>query len=223
MIEPTEIILRLILGVIIGSAIGYERQQHGRPAGIRTHLLVCTASVIIMLISTEYFRLSTLDPAYVRVDPARIAAGAITGVGFLGAGVIIKSGPSVLGLTTAACLWMVSTLGLALGGGLYLLSIAGFIVTYFSLLLVRKLEGKSPSLYYKILSVTTKIKDINQELLDSIEKTGCIITDIDYDMNRDLDRLSYFITISFKEKNIQKHIIKTLIENQIVATFSFRR
>lgn len=223
MIEQSEIILRLIIGAIIGAVIGLERQQHGRPAGIRTHLLVSTASVIIMIISTEYFRLSVLDPSFVRIDPARIAAGAITGVGFLGAGVIIKSGPSVIGLTTAACLWMVSSIGLAIGCGLYMLGIYGFIITYFALFLVRKFEGRSPSLYYKTLSITTRIKDQSQELLSSIEKTGCLITNIDYAMDKKDDSLSYFITISFKKPNIQDELLKLLRENPVVLTMAFRK
>ncbi|MBF0542264.1 MAG: MgtC/SapB family protein [Nitrospirae bacterium] len=223
MIEPYEIILRLVIGAIIGAVIGYERQQHGRPAGIRTHLLVCTASVIIMIISTEYYHLSSIDPSYVRVDPARIAAGAITGVGFLGAGVIIKSGPSVLGLTTAACLWMISAIGLAIGGGLYTLSISGFILTYFSLFLVRKFEKNSPALHYKILSISTKIREQNQQLLDSIKETGCVITNIDYELNKEQNRLSYNITISFKQDNIQEKIIKVLNEDPTVMSMAFHR
>jgi putative Mg2+ transporter-C (MgtC) family protein len=223
MIEPYEVILRLIIGAIIGAVIGYERQQHGRPAGIRTHLLVCSASVIIMIISTEYFHLSAIDPSYIRVDPARIAAGAITGVGFLGAGVIIKSGPSVIGLTTAACLWMVSAIGLAIGAGLYLLSISGFILTYLSLFLVRKFEKNSPALHYKLLSITTKIMGRNQQLLDSIKNTGCVITNIDYEMDKTRDILSYFITISFKEDHIQEKILKLLYENPIVDTMTFHK
>ncbi|UCG77990.1 MAG: MgtC/SapB family protein, partial [Nitrospirota bacterium] len=108
MIETSDILIRLVLGTVLGSIVGFEREVHGRPAGFRTHLLVCLASVLIMIVSEEYYHLAVMNPDFIRVDPARIAAGAITGVGFLGAGVIIKSGFNVQGLTTAACLWIVS-------------------------------------------------------------------------------------------------------------------
>jgi putative Mg2+ transporter-C (MgtC) family protein len=92
MIPTTEILLRLLLAAIIGGVIGFEREVHGRAAGFRTQLIVCVAAVLIMVVSENYyFYIRGLDPL-IRIDPARIAAGALIGIGFLGAGVIIKSG-----------------------------------------------------------------------------------------------------------------------------------
>src|SRR5512143_1610496 len=93
-----ELVARLLLGALLGGVIGFERHTHGRPAGLRTHILVCLASTLVMIVSEYYHHLASLDPSYVRVDPIRLAAGAITGVGFLGAGVIVKAGGSVQGL-----------------------------------------------------------------------------------------------------------------------------
>jgi putative Mg2+ transporter-C (MgtC) family protein len=116
MISLQETILRLLLGAIIGGIIGFEREIHGRAAGFRTQLIVCVAAVLIMIVSENYyFYLQTFDPT-IRIDPARISAGALIGIGFLGAGVIVKSGFAIRGLTTAASIWIVSTIGLAIGG-----------------------------------------------------------------------------------------------------------
>jgi putative Mg2+ transporter-C (MgtC) family protein len=89
MLTSNEIIMRLLLGTLFGGVIGFERQVHGRPAGFRTHILVCIAAVLIMLVSEYYQYLSTIDPSYIRIDPGRIAAGALAGVGFIGAGVVL--------------------------------------------------------------------------------------------------------------------------------------
>lgn len=95
MLSETEIIIRLLLGAVLGGIIGFERQVHGRQAGFRTQLLVCVASVLVMIVSEYYHHLSYMNPSYVRVDPGRIAAGAITGIGFIGAGAILKMGITI--------------------------------------------------------------------------------------------------------------------------------
>src|SRR5512142_780647 len=133
MLSSAEIAVRLLTGALFGGVIGFERQVHGRPAGFRTHILVCIAAVLIMIVSEYYQYLSVVDPAYIRIDPGRIAAGALAGVGFIGAGVVLKSGLSIQGLTTAACIWVVSAIGLAIGSGLYLAGIITFCITIFSL------------------------------------------------------------------------------------------
>jgi putative Mg2+ transporter-C (MgtC) family protein len=112
MIPIQEILIRLLLGAVIGGIIGFEREIHGRSAGFRTQLLVCVAAVLIMVVSENYyFHIHNLDDT-LRIDPARISAGALIGIGFLGAGVIIKSGFAIRGLTTAASIWIVSAIGL---------------------------------------------------------------------------------------------------------------
>src|SRR5512139_1301623 len=138
---------RLLLGALLGGGIGLERQMHGRPAGFRTHLLVCVASVLLMIVS------GSLGGGGGPFDPGRLAAGAITGVGFLGAGVILKSGLSVHGLTTAACLWMVSAIGLAVGSGMHFAAALGFAITLGSLWLLRYVEEHLPRLAYKHVTV----------------------------------------------------------------------
>ncbi|HDK16428.1 MAG TPA: hypothetical protein ENG75_00610, partial [Nitrospirae bacterium] len=138
MIPAQEIVLRLVLGALIGGIIGFEREVHGRAAGFRTQLIVCVAAVLIMIVSENYyFYIKAIDPT-LRIDPARIAAGAIIGIGFLGGGVIIKGGSTVRGITTAASIWIVSAIGLAIGAGLYLAAVATSAITVVALVTLRR-------------------------------------------------------------------------------------
>ncbi|UCF04666.1 MAG: MgtC/SapB family protein [bacterium] len=113
-------LIRLLVALAIGGAIGLEREFKGKPAGIRTNMLMCIGSCLIMIISIEIARTNGGT-----ADPGRIAAGVVTGVGFLGAGTIIRSRFHVTGLTTAATIWVLSALGLAIGAGYILLSVIG--------------------------------------------------------------------------------------------------
>jgi len=116
MLTDGQIILRLILSVFLSGFIGLERQLHRRTAGLRTHILVCLGSCLIMLTSLYVFDIYKNS---VPLDPARIAAGVITGIGFLGAGTIMRDRERVRGLTTAASLWVVAGIGLAVGCGFW--------------------------------------------------------------------------------------------------------
>jgi putative Mg2+ transporter-C (MgtC) family protein len=137
MIDAWTILFRLILAAVLSGMIGFEREFHGRAAGFRTHILLCIGSTLVMLTSMHIF-----DVYYgkVSVDPARIAAGVITGIGFLGAGTIMHSHSSVRGLTTAASLWVVAGIGLAVGSGLYFGSAITAVLTIVTLMLFSRIE-----------------------------------------------------------------------------------
>jgi putative Mg2+ transporter-C (MgtC) family protein len=198
MISPLEIILRLVLGTLMGGLIGYERQVHGRPAGFRTHMLVCVASVLVMLVSEFFHYRAEFDPSFVRVDPGRIAAGAITGIGFLGAGVIVKMGATVSGLTTAACLWMVSAIGLAAGAGLYFASAAGFALTIFALLAMRAVERKMPTITYRTITVVASA-DLGEEgITGVIERHGASVFSIDYEKDASTGELTFLMAVALE-------------------------
>ena len=138
MLTNSQIILRLIVGAVLGGLIGFERQRHNKNvAGFRTHILVCVGSTLIMLTSIYVFEVYARFNA--PVDPSRIAASVITGIGFLGAGTIIRSNASVTGLTTAASLWTVSGIGLAVGCGFHVASITASVIVLTALYLLRKL------------------------------------------------------------------------------------
>lgn len=126
MTEPlSEYVMRLVIALLIGGAIGLEREFKGKPAGMRTNMLICVGSCLIMILSIEIARTAARI-----ADPGRIAAQVVTGIGFLGAGTIIRSRFHIVGLTTAATIWVLSALGLAIGAGYLLLStIVAFLIT----------------------------------------------------------------------------------------------
>lgn len=117
-----ELVIRLLLAAILGAAIGYERELRAKGAGIRTHVLVALGSALFMLISQFGF------PDATKFDAARVAAGVVGGVGFLGGGIIMKTNNHVTGLTTAAGIWVIGAIGLAAGCGMYEVAIASAIV-----------------------------------------------------------------------------------------------
>ncbi|MCD6247640.1 MAG: MgtC/SapB family protein [Candidatus Diapherotrites archaeon] len=126
-IGEIELILRLVLAAILGAIIGFEREAKNKPAGIRTHSLVSLGACIFTLASIGF---GLLDA---RVEPSRIAAGIVTGIGFLGAGAIFRSENKVSGLTTAADLWVVAAIGLAVALGEYLMAAAATAIAFFIL------------------------------------------------------------------------------------------
>ncbi len=133
MLSEWELFLRLVLSCVLGGIIGYERQSRRKSAGLRTNVLVCLGSCLIMVMSVEMYQ---EVEGKTNADPARLAAQVVSGIGFLGAGAIMKEGLSVTGLTTAACLWVVAGVGLAVGAGFYagaLISTALVFVTLGSL------------------------------------------------------------------------------------------
>ncbi|RJQ11287.1 MAG: MgtC/SapB family protein [Bacillota bacterium] len=132
-----ETILRLALAFVLGAVLGFERETHDRPAGLRTFILVAVGSTLIMVVSIS---LRDLYAGAEGVDPGRIAAQVVTGIGFLGAGTIIHEGPFIKGLTTAAGLWVVAAIGLAVGSGFYLAAVATTVLSLISLTLLARVE-----------------------------------------------------------------------------------
>lgn len=131
--------------VVAGALIGFERQYRGAPAGFRTHILVALASGLLMLAAVHQVRwLSDTPQEIIRIDPVRMAHGILTGIGFLGAGVIFREGFTVRGLTTAASLWITSALGTLYGIGFYGLAIGGTVATVMVLAAVTLTEALLP-------------------------------------------------------------------------------
>ncbi len=129
-----EDLARLALAAVLGGAIGFERELREREAGLRTHLLVCLGSALFTIVSAYGFRdFLTSGDQVIRADPTRIAAQIVTGIGFLGAGAIIRQGLSVRGLTTAATLWVAAAIGIAAGAGYYSGAVLGTVVTLIAL------------------------------------------------------------------------------------------
>jgi putative Mg2+ transporter-C (MgtC) family protein len=203
-----EIAGRLFLGALLGGGIGLERQVHGRPAGFRTHLLVCVAAVLLMTVSQSLG--AGLGGDISRFDPGRLAAGAITGMGFLGAGVVLKSGLSVHGLTTAACLWIVSAIGLAVGSGLHFAAILSFAITLVSLWLLRYVEERIPRLAYKYVTIVVDRDAPEEQLRAAVTDHGPRITEIEYELDAEGGRMTYRITIASEHLISERTIVDAL-------------
>ncbi len=141
-VSEWEWILRLLIAAVLGGLVGLERESHGREAGFRTLILVCSGTCLIMIASLripELFYYFTSD-SVLRIDPARIAYGTITGIGFLGAGAIVRDKKRTRGITTAACLWVVAAIGLAIGCGFYSLGMASAVISILVLYVLRLVE-----------------------------------------------------------------------------------
>jgi putative Mg2+ transporter-C (MgtC) family protein len=141
MIGNFELISRLVLAAALGSVIGFERERLSWAAGLRTHMLVCVGSTLIMIVSAFGFA-DVLGNQHVVLDPSRIAAQVVSGIGFLGAGSILLRGEIIRGLTTAASLWSVAAIGLAVGGGLYTASVAATIIILIILAGIKPIEKR---------------------------------------------------------------------------------
>jgi len=130
-----DLLLRLFVALVLGGLVGIERQQLHKPAGVRTYMLVCLGSCLFTLISFMAF--TDLQQFY--FEPTRIAAGVVTGIGFLGAGAIIQSQKKVLGLTTAASIWVVAAIGMAVGYGLFILAGGASLLSVIALYFLEKM------------------------------------------------------------------------------------
>jgi putative Mg2+ transporter-C (MgtC) family protein len=162
-----DFLVRIGLAVLLGGLIGAERELTRHPAGFRTMILVCMGSTIVM-----FLPYSVLNPEVAGVnvvlDSTRIAAGVVTGIGFLGAGVIFKEGANVKGLTTAASIWAVANIGLLIGSGFLLLSIFATIII-FMVLQIFDIFERSYFRYYKMIELTLRISN-KPKVMDRIEK-----------------------------------------------------
>ena len=181
--------LHLVGAMGVGGVIGLERSYHGRPAGFRTHTLVCLASSLLMLVTLYQSKWLPAGAAVdsFRTDPTRMAQGIMTGIGFLGAGVIFKEGLSVRGLTTAASIWMTSALGVLIGIGFYYPAIVATILTVGTLSLFRLIEARIPSHHYAQHFLTF---DRNQAMDESevrtmLTKHGFTVANMSYRVSDD--------------------------------------
>lgn len=168
MLSNAELLTRLLLAAFLGSVIGFERERMSWAAGLRTHMLVCVGACLVMIVSAFGF-MDVLALNHVMLDPSRIAAQVISGIGFLGAGAILMQGGIIRGLTTAASVWVVAAIGLAVGGGLYLAAGLATAIILIILAGVKPLEEKYKDKRYScVLHIKAKH---GQMTLDMLHKT----------------------------------------------------
>lgn len=195
MLGNVDMVIRLAIAALLGGFIGFERERLSWSAGLRTHMLVCVGAALFMIVSAFGFTDALSDP-HVVLDPSRVAAQVVSGIGFLGAGSILMRGEVVKGLTTAASLWSVAAVGLACGGGLYLAALAATVIILLILAGIKPLEklyrdkaqrreiriiadhgSLSPELFNLALPKgTAKVKQFVLKPLDLMETDEIIVT-----------------------------------------------
>ena len=220
--EYLTILLHLGLAVLAGSLIGLERTYHGRPAGFRTHILVCTASSLLMLLTVYQWQLLASAPQEtLRVDPTRMAQGIMTGIGFLGAGVIMKDGLTVRGLTTAASIWITASIGILIGIGFYFPAIVATLLTLGTLSLFRWIEAIMPTLYYARLDVRFKRQETptESELRTLISEQDFSVANMSYQLKEEGKFFEYQMTVRTQKRDNYRKLAETLTAMEKVLEF----
>ena len=196
---------KLLIAAVLGGLIGWERERRGRPAGLRTHLLVCVGVTLIMLVSEHIFVQYQVykQDSILRIDPARIASQVVTGIGFLGAGTIMRFKGSVRGLTTAASLWVVAGVGLAIGCGFILPAIFAAFIAIMTLILLPKVEGEIKKDKY----ITMKMLIAGQEhflenIRNVLERYSLKLQTCKFERDFQKNEIMYDINVKYKDEEM---------------------
>ncbi len=218
-VDTQTVIMRMCVSLVLGAAVGVERQTRRRDAGMRTFTLICLGSTLAMLISIW---IPQTFPDFLNGDPGRIAAQVLSGIGFLGAGAIIQSKGSVHGLTTAACIWAVAVIGLAVGAGMY---IGAALATAILIIVLISLEKLEKRMYLdgvnKILTLTCNTSDPDLRGLRLILESHYVFivsSSFDYDYERDTAMITYKVNI--KDKATYSRLFNSLRSSQFVTHIS---
>ena len=194
----TEFVLRLFIAGILGSIIGLDREYRAKEAGYRTHFLVSLGSALIMIVSQYGFD-EVLQKPGMDLDPSRIAAQVVTGIGFIGAGTIILHKQIVRGLTTAAGIWATSGIGLAIGAGMYTLGISATILTLIGLEAL-SLIFKSVGMKSSIVEFSTNNKETLNRLSKKFNSKNFLIVSFQMNEKNIGDTTTYYVTMVIKSK-----------------------
>jgi putative Mg2+ transporter-C (MgtC) family protein len=183
MLPHSELLLRIAVGALLGGVIGYERDRHGRPVGLRTHLLVALASATFMVVSTHFAYYQGLrEGDLIEVDASRIAASVVSAIGFLAGGAILRSGMSVQGLTTAAGLWLVTAIGLCAGGGMYIEATFSTALGVVILTVLRRFEDKEDGIVRRQISLSLDVHaGAISAFTAALERYSVRISELDYE------------------------------------------
>jgi putative Mg2+ transporter-C (MgtC) family protein len=220
--EYLQITTHLVLALAAGGLIGLERSHHGRPAGFRTHAIVCVASSLLMLVTIYHGRwfLAT-GMERVAIDPTRMAQGIMTGIGFLGAGVIMKDGMSIRGLTTAASVWITAAIGILIGVGFYFPAGIATVLTLGVLSVFRWVERKMPIEFYARLSVgfLREARLPEEELRALVARQGFIVANMNYCLAEDGKVFEYEMVIHSPQRDNSGRLSAALAAMPTVVAF----
>jgi putative Mg2+ transporter-C (MgtC) family protein len=203
---PTEAFFRLVLAAVMGGLVGMERELRGRQAGFRTNLLVCLGSALVMIVSVSFavhrWQAQSLNQGInINLDPARIAYGVMTGVGFLGAGTIVQHRGSIRGLTTAAGLWCMAAVGLAVGFGLYVIAAFATGLILLALWILDYMEDLLPKLRYR--NVVIRVQWTPQCIAQTVAQFkdhGLDVVDASFQRSEDLQCADITLRVAFTKK-----------------------
>ena len=221
--DLVEVLLHITVALAAGGLIGLERSFHGRPAGFRTHALVCMSSSLLMLVTIyqgRWFADAVQDT--VRVDPTRMAQGVMTGIGFLGAGVIMREGLSVRGLTTAASIWATAAIGVLAGVGMYAATFIATALTLGTLTAFRWIEATMPTLFYAHHVVRFERDAVmpEPELRSVLQEHGFTLANLGYQLTGAGRFLEYHMVIRSRSAANATRLATTL--NRVPTVVGYR-
>jgi len=220
-LDFVQMAIRIVAAMTAGAFIGYERSYRGRPAGFRTHALVCMASSMLMLVTVyEEHWVHTVGET-VRLDPTRMAQGIMTGIGFLGAGVIMQEGFSVRGLTTAASIWITAAIGILAGIGFYFPMALSVVLTLGVLSVFRWIEARMPTQAYYIFEVRcARDGEVGEnEIRDLVERGGFSIANFSYRLDAEGRIRRYRMSIASTDRAAAGRLAVTLEGAQYIEEF----
>jgi len=215
-----EMAVRIVVALVAGALIGYERSYRGRPAGFRTHALVCMASSMLMLVTVyEAHWVRAIGDA--RLDPTRMAQGIMTGIGFLGAGVIMQEGLSVRGLTTAASIWITAAIGILAGIGFYFPMALSVILALGVLSAFRWIEARMPTQAYYHFDVRfARSAEVSEPHIRAlVEGHGFTLANFSYRLDRDGSVRRYSMTIASADRSAAGRLAARLEQESAIQEF----
>lgn len=220
--EWADVFLHLVTATVAGGLIGLERSYHGRPAGFRTHTLVCLASSLLMLVTMyqkTWFAGAALET--VRIDPTRMAQGVMTGIGFLGAGVIMREGLTVRGLTTAGSIWITAAIGVLAGVGFYSAVVMATAITLGVLAFFRKIETRMPAQVFASHTLLFNRDNClpESQIRELLTANGFSAANISYSLSDRGEYLEYHMTIRTIDKRNFEKLKDTLVKIKEVVEF----
>lgn len=223
MIEWIDIAIRLVVAAVFGGLVGLERERKNWTAGLRTHMLVCVGSSLIMMVSTYGF-FDVLKYDYVDLDPSRVAAQVISGIGFIGAGTILfsKEG-TVRGLTTAAGLWTVAGIGLATGGGMYFAAGVTTLLALIILWAIQPIERKYAERFiFKVLTIVASDDSGILQILHNVDSDKDIPS-FNFTMERKNDEVIYKLLFHKTNRKQVEHLIDELQNEKSVKKVEWQK
>ena len=217
--------VRILVACACGSAIGYERSRRSKSAGLRTHIIVCCAAALMMIVS-KYAFVDLAGPNGTALfgtrgaDPARIAAQVISGISFLGAGIIVKHGSTVKGLTTAAGIWATAGIGLAIGAGMYIIGLFSVLVVFMIQLMMHKIKFGTEGWVDTSLDFNVeRDKEYNSEFMRQISKWNAKLEEIEI-TEEDSRTYHYRVIVKISSDIPTEEIIHFLSDDERVSRFS---